>query len=76
LQEATPKPGATVAWRAGRRPALVFWKYGEGWVVAVLATNLGKKASDTNLFFNTREWPGLLAGMLKWIATPGWQAWH
>ena len=76
LHEATPKPPATVAWWAGKRPALVFWKYGQGWVVAILASNLGRPADDSRLFFRTPQWPALLAGMLKWVATPGWQGWH
>jgi uncharacterized membrane protein len=75
IQQATPKPGATVAWTVEGKPALVFWKCGNGWVVAVLATDLGKPADESRLFFQTPEWPALLAGMLKWVATPGWAGW-
>jgi uncharacterized membrane protein len=76
IQQATPKPGATVAWTLDGKPALVFGRYGNGWVVAVLATNLGKPADEANLFFKTPEWPTILANTLKWVATPGWQGWH
>ena len=76
VHQAAPKPGATVAWTADGKPALVFGKYGNGWVVAVLATDLGKAPDESRLFFRTPEWPGMLAGILKWVATPGWQGWH
>lgn len=75
LHEATPKPGATVAWSAGKRPAVVLGKYGEGWVVAVLATSLGLPSAGESLFCQTEQWPPLLAATLSWVATPGWKGW-
>ncbi len=76
LHESTPKPGATVAWSAGQRPAVVFGKYGEGWVVAVLAAPLGKPPAGESLFCQTEQWPQILAATLAWVATPGWKGWQ
>ncbi len=75
LHEATPKAEARVAWSAGKRPVAVYGKYGEGWVVAFLATPLGVPREGENLLCQTPEWPAILAATLAWVATPGWKEW-
>lgn len=80
LQDLQPKPGATVAVQAdlggGRRaPFLVVGRAGEGRVAACAGTVYGVAPGGMVEFWNHREWPAFLAGVLRWCcgqtAKPG-----
>lgn len=60
--------GVRVFLKAGNRPVLVGWELGQGRVACLLATHKGRSQEGTLAFFDWADWPGLVAGLIRWLA--------
>lgn len=66
--EVVLKPGAKVFLKSGDRPILVGWQLGKGRVACLLVDYRGKSEKDVTAFFDWRDWPVLVEGVLRWLA--------
>ncbi|MHB9026577.1 MAG: glutamine amidotransferase [Armatimonadota bacterium] len=67
LHDAMPRPGSTVAVRAGKRPLLVLGNCGDGRVAAMLGTCHGEAGSGKQEAWTTDAWVTLLSRTLGWL---------
>ena len=68
LDQSPVKPGAEVLAKAGPHPAIVAGTFGAGRVVVVLANPHGEPAKGTLPYWQSPEWPRVLAACLTHLA--------
>jgi len=61
------KEGAEVLVRAGGKPAIVASSYGKGRVIAVLVNPCGDPAPTAKPYWESPQWPRVLAACVKWL---------
>lgn len=62
------KPGAKVFLASGGHPVLVGWDCGRGRVACLLVDHRGKSDGKVTAFFDWKDWPRLVEGVLRWLA--------
>jgi hypothetical protein len=71
LHDVEPKPGATVALRAGERPALVTGTAGKGRVAVLAVTPLGETPADALAWWQWPGWENVMAKTIGWLVQKG-----
>ena len=61
----TVKDDAEVLLSCGGRPVVIAWTVGQGRVIAITGTALGKPASGQRLFTRTPEWAACMGALLR-----------
>jgi hypothetical protein len=61
-------PRVKVFLTSAKGPVLVGWQLGKGRVACLLVDHRGKSGDGTTAFFDWKDWPGLAAAVMRWLA--------